>query len=111
MAAPPLRIRTDVHQHLWPEPLVSALTWRREPPSLRRSDAGPTGWVLRLRDEPDHPFDPAEHDPDTRARQLRADGVQRALLALSSPLPSGELRPHSISYAEELRPLGHAAAA
>lgn len=76
-------LSTDVHQHLWPEALVSALTWRREPPLLRRSGRG---WVLRLRDEPDCPFDPDEHDPEARARLLERDGVQRALLAASSPL-------------------------
>ncbi|MDP1847137.1 MAG: amidohydrolase family protein [Solirubrobacteraceae bacterium] len=75
--------RTDIHQHLWPEALVSALTWRREPPFIRRSGSQ---WVLRLHDEPAHRFDPADHDPVVRAQQLTADGVQRALLAISSPL-------------------------
>ena len=37
---------TDIHQHLWPEPLVAALTWRREPPLLRRSGRG---WELETR--------------------------------------------------------------
>ena len=78
--APP---RTDVHQHLWPEALIAALTWRREPPFIRRSGRQ---WVLRLLDEPAHSFDPGEHDPAARARQLTADGVQRALLAISGPL-------------------------
>ncbi len=85
--APP---RTDVHQHLWPEQLVSALTWRREPPYIRRSG---TGWALCLRDEPDHPFVAAHHDPAARARQLAEDGVQRAVLAISSPLGIESLAP------------------
>jgi len=76
-------LRTDVHQHLWPEALVTALTWRREPPFIRRSA---NEWLLRLPDEPAHRFDPAHHDPARRAQQLAADGVQRALLAISSPL-------------------------
>jgi predicted TIM-barrel fold metal-dependent hydrolase len=76
-------IRTDIHQHLWPEALVAALTWRREAPRIRRSNGG---WVLRLRDEPEHPFDPADHDPEARAALLRRDGLQRALLCISSPL-------------------------
>jgi hypothetical protein len=80
---PAFPLRTDVHQHLWPEALVAALTWRREPPFIRRS-AG--DWLLRLRDEPDHRFDPADHDPVARAQQLAVDGVQRALVAMSSPL-------------------------
>jgi hypothetical protein len=76
-------LSTDVHQHLWPEALVSALTWRREPPLLRRSGRG---WILRLRDEPDCPFDPDDHDPEERMRRLERDGVERTLLAISSPL-------------------------
>jgi hypothetical protein len=76
-------LSTDVHQHLWPEALVNALTWRREPPLLRRSDGG---WTLRLRDEPEYPFDPRAHDPERRLRLLERDGVRRALLAISSPL-------------------------
>jgi predicted TIM-barrel fold metal-dependent hydrolase len=100
--------RTDVHQHLWPEPLVAALTWRREPPSIRRSDAG---WVLRLRDEADHPFDPVDHDPATRAQQLAQDGVQRALLAISSPLgieslPRDEAEPLLQAHNDGLLALG-----
>jgi hypothetical protein len=76
-------LRTDVHQHLWSEALVAALTWRREPPLIRRSGRD---WVLRLRDEPDCRFDPAEHDPRARRALLQPDGVQRALLCISGPL-------------------------
>lgn len=93
-------LRTDVHQHLWPEAFVNALTVRREPPLLLRRDGG--GWLLRLRDEPEHPFDPREHDPARRARLLERDGVQRALLALSSPL-GVEALPR-----DEAQPLLHA---
>ena len=35
----------DIHQHLWPEPLLSALSLRREPPMLVRRA---TGWTLAL---------------------------------------------------------------
>jgi predicted TIM-barrel fold metal-dependent hydrolase len=75
--------RTDIHQHLWPEALVAALTWRREAPLIRRSNRG---WLLRLRDEPEHSFDPADHDPEARVALLRRDGLQRALVCISSPL-------------------------
>ena len=75
--------KTDIHQHLWPEAFVDALTWRREPPLLRRDLSG---WVLRLRDEPEYPFDRRDHDPERRAALVAADGVQCALLAISSPL-------------------------
>jgi hypothetical protein len=76
-------LRTDIHQHLWPDAFVSALTWRRESPLLRRIGGD---WILRLRDEPDYVLDLAAHDPDQRARLLDRDGVQHALLAISSPL-------------------------
>jgi len=76
-------LRTDIHQHLWPEQLIAALTWRREPPLLRRSG---DGWLLRLRDEPEYRFDAADHNPAARAATLAGDGIQRALLAISSPL-------------------------
>jgi predicted TIM-barrel fold metal-dependent hydrolase len=75
--------RTDVHQHLWPDALIAALTWRKEAPLLKRSGRE---WILRLRDEPDDRFVPAQHDPTARAAMLAADGIQRALLAISSPL-------------------------
>jgi len=74
---------TDVHQHLWPAPLVDALSRRRQPPLLRRCGRH---WILRLRNEPDCRFDPSEHDPAARARQLRRDGLGQAVLAISSPL-------------------------
>jgi predicted TIM-barrel fold metal-dependent hydrolase len=74
---------TDVHQHLWPEALIAALTWRREPPLVRRRGSD---WVLQLRDEPEHRFDERDHDPRARLALLEGDGIDRALLAISSPL-------------------------
>jgi 6-methylsalicylate decarboxylase len=76
-------LRTDVHQHLWSDALVAALSWRREPPLIRRRGRG---WVLRLRDEPECPFDLAEHDPAARRALLERDGIERALLCISGPL-------------------------
>ncbi len=76
-------LATDVHQHLWSEQLIAALSWRREAPLLRRSGRG---WTLRLRDEPECAFDPADHDPDARRALLARDGIARALLCISSPL-------------------------
>ena len=100
--------RTDVHQHLWPEPLVTALTWRREAPLVRRSGRD---WVLRLRDEPEYRFDPADHDPAARADRLRRDGLGRALLAISSPLgieslPRNEAEPLLEAHNAALLALG-----
>src|SRR5260370_1399294 len=76
-------LRTDVHQHLWSDALVAALTWRREPPLIRRSGHA---WVLRLRDEPECHFDPADHDPQARRALLQRDGIERVLLCISGPL-------------------------
>jgi hypothetical protein len=42
--------RTDIHQHLWTEPLLGALSARRSAPRVLRSQGG---WTLRLDGEPD----------------------------------------------------------
>ncbi len=44
------------------------------------------GWTLRLRGEADAPLVLEDHDPDRRSALLDIDGVDRALVALSSPL-------------------------
>lgn len=82
--------RVDIHQHLWPEPLLRALSQRREPPSLVRHR---DGWMLRVRGEPDAPLDLADHDPDRRAALVDADGLDRALVAPSTPLGIEALSP------------------
>jgi hypothetical protein len=69
----------DVHQHVWPEPLIEALRARRTPPRMRE-------WTLELAGEPDYEVDPRAHDPDERAAVARADGLDLALVSLSSPL-------------------------
>jgi 6-methylsalicylate decarboxylase len=95
-----LNLAIDIHQHLWPEPLLRELSRRREPPRLQhRSD----GWVLHLRGEPETPVDLADHDPERRAALVDADGLERALVAPSVPLgiealPSGEAEPLLEAY-------------
>jgi 6-methylsalicylate decarboxylase len=91
---------TDIHQHLWPEPLLRELSRRREPPRLERRA---TGWVLRLHGEPETPVDLADHDPERRAAMVTADGLERALVAPSVPLgiealPPGEAEPLLDAY-------------
>jgi hypothetical protein len=91
---------TDIHQHLWPEPLLRELSRRREPPRLERRA---TGWVLRLHGEPDAPVDLADHDPDRRAALVGEDGLERALVAPSIPLgiealPPSEAEPMLEAY-------------
>ncbi len=69
----------DVHQHLWPEPLIEELRKRTDPPRLR-------DWTLVLAGEPDYRIDPDEHDVARRVSENRDDRVEVALNSLSSPL-------------------------
>src|SRR4051794_31329535 len=89
-------MRTDVHQHLLPEPLIAALARRRRAPRLARDGAR---WTLQLAGEPPSAFDPADHDPDARARLAEDDGVERVLVSLSTALGVDALP------AEEAEPL------
>jgi len=89
-------LQIDVHQHLWPEPLLAELAHRRGAPRLRRRREG---WVVEVPGEPDAAVEPADHDPDRRVDLLRADGLDRAYLALSSPLGIEALPP------DDARPL------
>jgi predicted TIM-barrel fold metal-dependent hydrolase len=94
--------RIDIHQHLWPEPLLRALADREEAPRvLRRGD----GWALQLSDAPEAPLRMADHDPQARAALLAADGLDRAIVAPSSPLgiealPAREAEPLLDAYHE-----------
>jgi 6-methylsalicylate decarboxylase len=76
-------VATDVHQHLWPEGFVAALAARREAPAVRRDGRG---WVISVPGEPDSPFGVTTHDPVVRAAGLKASGLDRALLCMSTPL-------------------------
>jgi len=69
----------DCHQHLWPAALVDALRERRSYPYLRN-------WTLHLAGEPPYAVDPVAHDVASRRAQEVAEGRQRVLLSLSSPL-------------------------
>jgi predicted TIM-barrel fold metal-dependent hydrolase len=110
-------VRIDVHQHLLTEPLIAALAARRRPPRVRREGSG---WVLELYADPDHPITPAETDVEARAAQLEQDGIERALVCLSTvfgveSLPRAEAQPLLDAYAEGVRGLpqefGHWASA
>jgi hypothetical protein len=71
--------RADIHQHLWPDGLLSSLARRTALPRLRNG-------VLELEGEAPSPLDPRDHDPSERAALAAADGLQRVLIAPSSPL-------------------------
>lgn len=75
-------MRIDIHQHLWSEPLLELLAERTEPPCLTRR-CGLT--VLHCPGEHPCVIEPAARDPELRATQLRADGLDLALVAISSP--------------------------
>ena len=86
----------DVHQHIWPDGLIERLRARTTAPRLE-------GWTLYLDGEPPYPVDPAAHDPAARAAQARADGLDLALVSLSSPLaiewlPPAEAAPLLAAY-------------
>lgn len=97
----------DIHQHLWPPELLSALAGRRNLPRLRR---GPDGWVIQLAGEPDAPVDFADHDPERRALLARAEGFDGVVIAPSAPigieaLPPGEAAPLLRAYHDGVRAL------
>jgi hypothetical protein len=69
----------DLHQHLWPEPLIEQLRRRTRAPYLR-------GWTLHTDGEPPYDVDPTDHDVQRRiALDQRAD-VGLACVSLSAPL-------------------------
>ncbi|MEO7070090.1 MAG: amidohydrolase [Nostocoides sp.] len=74
----------DVHQHLWPEPFLDALRRRSTAPFL-------DGWTLHTASEAPFAVDPAHHD--ATARSALDKGVERIVLAMSSPLGIEDLPP------------------
>ena len=75
--------KIDVHQHIWTAPLLEALERRRELPFVRRQG---DLTVLFLAGERPYVIETATETAASRARLLAADGVERALVCLSSPL-------------------------
>src|SRR5882757_2017386 len=73
----------DVHQHLLGAPLVEALARRTAAPRLiaRRE-----GWTFRVAAEPDSILALEATDAELRRADLEADGIDRALVALSTAL-------------------------
>ena len=69
----------DLHQHLWPEPLVEALRDRTHAPYLR-------GWTLQTDGEPASELEPADHDVARRVALDVDAGVDLACVSLSAPL-------------------------
>jgi 6-methylsalicylate decarboxylase len=68
----------DLHQHLWPEPLIELLAARRSPPFLRASVLTTT--------EGSFPIDLGEHRLDLRLAALDAAGIDVAVVSLQPTL-------------------------
>jgi 6-methylsalicylate decarboxylase len=77
------RVRVDVHQHFWSEPFVGALAARDALPCGRREGGG---FVVRAGGEVPYMVDLGRERVEERAALLDRDGVDRALVALSSTL-------------------------
>ena len=86
-ATPAPQPAIDIHQHLWPETLVTALRGRQTPPRLR-------GWTLEVDGVPDYEVDPRDHDVTVRLAEAAADGLDLALVSLSAPLGIESLPPY-----------------
>ncbi|MGZ4482046.1 MAG: amidohydrolase family protein [Gaiellales bacterium] len=91
---------TDIHQHLWPERLIAALRRRSRPPWLEGDGRRP---MLRMAHEADGPIDLTGYDPERRLRQMDEAGIDRAVVALSTPigveaLPADEAMPLLDAY-------------
>jgi|CZKG01.1.fsa_nt_gi hypothetical protein len=88
-------MKIDVHQHLWTEPLVEALAVRREFPFVRH-ESGLV--VLYLAGERPYVIDLESEVPSLRSALVELDGLDRALVCLSSPLGIEALpRAHALS--------------
>jgi predicted TIM-barrel fold metal-dependent hydrolase len=82
-------MHVDIHQHVWTTPLLDALAARDCLPFVRHTD-GLT--VLHGGGELPYVIDTAAESVDRRAQLLRTDGVDLAVVALSSPIGIEALR-------------------
>lgn len=76
-------LRLDVHQHIWTAPLLARLRARETLPLVRVSD-GLT--VVHSAAEQPYVIDVASRAPERRATLARRDGLDRVLIAISSPV-------------------------
>ena len=73
----------DAHQHIWTEPLLERLAQRDSLPLVRYED-GLT--VLHSAAESPYVIDVAAEAPERRAARVHDDGLDLALVAISSPI-------------------------
>ena len=95
--------RYDLHQHLLPEELVSALSRRRTPPCVR-----PGGRLETP--EGEFPLELAAHDPAARIALLDRDEIDVAVVSLAptlgvESLPEEEAAPLRDAYHDGIREL------
>jgi 6-methylsalicylate decarboxylase len=76
-------MRIDVHQHIWTAPLIERLAARDALPLVRQSE-GLT--VLHSAAEQPYVIDLLAESAERRAALVRGDHLDRALIALSSPI-------------------------
>jgi predicted TIM-barrel fold metal-dependent hydrolase len=94
--------RYDVHQHLWPEQLISALSRRSKPPCMR-------GSCLELR-EGVFEIDFSRHDLQARLALLDQEGIDVAVVSLAPTLGSDEAPELADAYDEGILEVAAAAA-
>lgn len=87
-------MRADLHQHVWTAPLLRALQARDRLPFVRRHGRAT---VVHSAGELPYRIDVAAHSAAARRATLHADGVQRAAVALSSPIGIEVLEPAAAS--------------
>lgn len=95
--------RVDTHQHLVGPHLIEQLARRRTAPYLTRRREG---WTLRVAGELDTVLAPEATDVRVRGAQLRRDGLDRALIALSGALgieslPAEEAAPLVVAHHQD----------
>lgn len=78
-----MSLQIDVHQHIWTDPLLDALAVRDSLPFVRRSD-GLT--VLHSVGERPYVIDVESEAPARRAHLVAVDGLDLAVISLSSPI-------------------------
>ncbi len=76
-------MRADIHQHLWTQSLLDALSVRHTLPYVRRAN-GLT--IVHSAGERAYVIDVDAEAMQRRTRMLAADGLDLALIALSSPI-------------------------
>ncbi|MGP0033048.1 MAG: amidohydrolase family protein [Solirubrobacteraceae bacterium] len=83
MPASPSPATTDVHQHLWTEPLLDALAARDRLPFVTRSDGTA---IVHCAGEQAYAIDLTTESAASRARLARDEGLDLVLIAPSSPI-------------------------